>query len=243
MSLAAAIMRPHAEVRPLWACVPRLGKVLSSRYHSTGTNCRYATRRPIVMTMREDDWVERLRGEHRDEAIAELRELLVRGLSHSLAQRGGGRSFAEDIAQEATIKILDSLDSFRGQSKFTTWAMTIATRLGISELRRRRYKDVSLDALMEGGALRIRQDDDQADPAERTRILRILSELIEGSLSERQRVAMQALLSGLPVEEIARRTESNRNAVYKLIHDARKKLRSGFEQLGIAPEEITSVLP
>ena len=48
-------------------------------------------------------------------------------------------------------------------------------------------------------------------------------------------------MDGLPVEEIARRTSSNRNAVYKLIHDARIKLRDGFAELGISPDEFNVI--
>ena len=87
------------------------------------------------------EWISRLTGNDaaRNDAIEELTRILVRGLSKSLATRYGGGLQPEDIAQEALIKILASLESFEGRSKFTTWAMTIATRLGISELRRKRY--------------------------------------------------------------------------------------------------------
>ena len=95
-----------------------------------------------------DDWVERLRspGRIRDATLEELRRILVRGLGRSFSARGG-EAFAEDVAQEALLRILDSLDSFAGRSRFTTWAMTIAVRLGISELRRKRFQDVSLQQL------------------------------------------------------------------------------------------------
>ena len=79
------------------------------------------------------------------------------------------------------------------------------------------------------------------EPMERAEILNILSRLIDDSLSDRQRVAMQALLSGVSIEEIAIRTNSNRNAVYKLIHDARKRLRDGFLQAGVTAEELSKL--
>ena len=169
----------------------------------------------------------------------------MRGLSRSLANRGGGESFSEDIAQDSLIKILDSLDTFQGRSKFTTLSLTIATRLAISELRRRRNRNLSLDSLTADGALHVLEEVERREqglePMERAEILKILSRLIDDSLSDRQRVAMQALLSGVSIEEIAIRTNSNRNAVYKLIHDARKRLRDGFLQAGFTAEELSKL--
>ena len=57
---------------------------------------------------------------------------------------------AEDVVQDALLKILNSLDQFEGRSRFTTWAMTIAMRVGLSELRRKHYADVSLDSMKSG---------------------------------------------------------------------------------------------
>ncbi|MCG8652836.1 MAG: RNA polymerase sigma factor, partial [Pirellulales bacterium] len=172
-------------------------------------------------------------------------DLLVRGLSKSLSGNLGGGLQAEDIVQEAIIKILDSLDSFEGRSKFTTWAMTIATRLGISELRRKRYGDVSMESLQRENDLTfdvvadsVAGDSDQLD---RQKLLDKLNGLIETELTEKQRLAMKAILAGLPIEEISRRLDSNRNAVYKLVHDARMRLRKGFEQSGIMAEDVAAI--
>src|SRR5690606_16231856 len=103
-------------------------------------------------------------------------------------------------------------------------AMTIATRVGISELRRKRFQDVSLESITDADGLKIEIAVDSATPTEdqmeRKSILQILDDLIQSKLTDKQRQAIQALLAGLPVEEIASRTDSNRNAVYKLVHDA-----------------------
>jgi RNA polymerase sigma-70 factor (ECF subfamily) len=196
----------------------------------------------------KDDWVERLKSEDdeiRDAALADLRDLLVRGLSRSLNGHYGNRKFnPEDIAQDALLKILNAIDTFEGRSRFTTWAMTIATRLGISELRRRHCRDISLEGIAAGDSLRIDLSDEQ-EPAgqemDQQVILKQLSGLIDTELSEKQRLAIRGLLEGLPVEEIANRTGSNRNAVYKLVHDARTKLREGFLQSGIAADDIQAI--
>lgn len=194
------------------------------------------------MVNQQDEWVRRLSGPNREDAISELRAFLVRGLTKSMASRGGGDAFAQDIAQDAVIRILDSLDQFAGRSKFTTWAMTIATRLAISELRRRRHQDVSLDSLANGGALQIEDttDDGNADAAKRD-ALSTLRQLVDETLTDKQKIAMQAMLNGLAIEEIASRLGSNRNAVYKLIHDARKKLRTGLEKAGITAETLADL--
>lgn len=170
--------------------------------------------------------------------------MLVRGLGN-LAQNNGGAAFAEDIAQEALLKILGSLDSFQGRSRFTSWALAIAMRVGISELRRRRYRDVSLDAIQSEGevGLDIAVDHRPTAPAESEQrvILETLKRLIDQTLTKRQQFAVRAALEGLPVEEIARRAGSNRNAIYKLVHDARLKLRQGFEDSGFTADDIQTL--
>jgi RNA polymerase sigma factor (sigma-70 family) len=195
----------------------------------------------------KENWVERLTAEEavRDAAIEELRALILRGLSHSMSRCYGGIVQAEDVAQEALLKILGSLDKFEGRSRFTTWAMTIATRIGISELRREYCQDISLDGISADDSLRIEIAVDDGLPADQQldqrNVLQKLSELIDTQLTDRQRLAVRGLLEGLPVEEVARRMNSNRNAVYKLVHDARMKLREGLEGAGIAADDVKAI--
>lgn len=192
-----------------------------------------------------DRWVGRLRGQAtRDEAISELTRILVRGLSKPLLERYGSKVDPEDIAQEAILKILNSLDDFRGESKFTSWAMTIAIRMGISELRRKYHQDVSLESVTEGG-LQINvstRHDSIERKLDRAVIEELLSKLIETRLSDRQKIAVRALLEGMPMEIIAEKLDSNRNAVYKLFHDARMKLKEGFEQAGMNAQDISAAI-
>ncbi len=200
----------------------------------------------MTTTERQDLWLQRLRGEpaERDQAIAELREILLRGLSGPMSRRYGGGLQPEDVVQEALIKILDSLDQFAGRSRFTTWAMTIATRVGISEMRRKHYQDVSLDGFTGDDNMKLDLAVDEADSSEtqvdRRAIVDKLQKLIDQTLTEKQRVAIRALLDGMPVEVIAEKTTSNRNSVYKLVNDARAKLRKGLEESGIADDDIAS---
>jgi RNA polymerase sigma-70 factor (ECF subfamily) len=194
-----------------------------------------------------DDWVERLNaaGACKDAALAELRLVLVRGLRQALPARGGDEAFVQDTAQEALLKILDSLQSFAGRSRFTTWAMTIAVRIGVTELRRKRFQDVSLERVMAGKLAVDLATDLTGSPDQKERralILETLKRLVEQKLTDKQRTVVQAGLEGLPFEEIGRRLNMNRNAVYKMFHDARQKLRQGFEAAGIMAEDVQAAL-
>ena len=193
-----------------------------------------------------DPWVARLTGdaESRGAALLELRAILLRGLTKSMSVRYGGGYQAEDVVQDALMKILDSLDQFAGRSKFTTWAMTVATRIGISEMRRKHYQDVSIEAFQgeESAKIEIAVDDSDSssDQFDRLDMVRKLQELINETLTEKQRFAIRASLEGLPVEVIAEKSGSKRNSVYKLVHDARVKLRNGLESAGINADELAT---
>ncbi|MGI9427630.1 MAG: RNA polymerase sigma factor [Bythopirellula sp.] len=194
-----------------------------------------------------EDWVANLSatGEVQATALAKLNKFLVGGLRRSFQGKGVDNAFCEDIAQESVIKVLDKLDQFAGRSRFTTWAMSIAIRRAVSELRKKRYQNVSLNQLSEGEYLQIDIPDlsaeqpEQAD--ERKNVLAMLKELIERKLSDKQRVALQGGLNGMTVDEIALHTQSNRNAVYKLVHDARQKLKRELENTGYDAAAIQSL--
>jgi RNA polymerase sigma-70 factor (ECF subfamily) len=196
----------------------------------------------------DDDLCSRIRaqGEVRDDAIAELRDLLLRGLRKSLNNRYGKPFNAEDIVQDALMKVLGSLDQFEGRSKFTTWAMTIATRVGISALRRKYHQDVSMEAFNtdNGYSIEIAVDPEVgvSDSESKHEVLGVLQRLIETELTDKQRLATRAFLSNFATDEIAEQLGMNRNAVYKLIHDARHKLKEGFARAGLTSEDIFEAL-
>lgn len=195
----------------------------------------------------QDPWVQRLSVDapQRDAAIAELRRYLTRGLNCSLKHRYGGLAQVDDIVQLALLKIIESIGGFKSRCRFTTWAMAIATRVGISELRRRCYRDVSLNLSAAEDEFQVEAVDplgSAEDQVCRQNLLVLLQRLIVETLSEKQRLAIRGSLAGLPVEEIAIRLQSNRNAIYKLIHDARLKLRQGFEASGVTVEDIANII-
>jgi RNA polymerase sigma-70 factor (ECF subfamily) len=194
-------------------------------------------------------WLDALKspGPERDRALAELRALLVRGLNYALRgwRRTAGRDFealAEDFTQEALLRILDNLDGFEGRSRFTTWSHKIAVRVALTELRRKRWQDVSLDKLVTEDGAESTMSSEEAGPeteAERTDLLVWMKRMMMEELTEKQRRAIAAVaFGGMPLEEVARRMETNRNALYKLIHDGRVRLKRRLAREGMTPQDI-----
>ncbi len=191
-----------------------------------------------------EQWLADLRGPNPDEALADLYDLLVRGLRVGLRSYGGGvDANAGDFAQEALIRITGNLDSFRGESRFTTWALKIAMNVALTELKRRRWRDVSLQELFARREAPNREPaDTQLTPEElalQNTVLQELRRMVDEELTDRQREAVVAvLLEGMPISEVARRMGTNQNALYKLLHDARRKLKRQMEAAGFSPQEV-----
>lgn len=198
-----------------------------------------------------EEWLAAL-GEPPDPgAIGDLRDQLARGLRAGFSNRRDVRDDdIEDFAQDALLKILDGLESFRGESRFTTWAQKIAVRVALSEMRRKRWQDWSLDDMLTPGEDKAAAADYTpsflADPgagpdvqAVRQSMMEVVQRTIAEDLSERQRTAMMAVMvHGVPLEEVADRMGAKRNAMYKLLHDARKKLKRSLESSGLSTDEI-----
>src|SRR5512132_2584176 len=200
---------------------------------------------PMRAPRENTSWMRELRagGPVQAEALTDLRGLLLRGLARSFQARGDlDQAFVEDVVQQALVHILDHLDQFQGRSQFTTWAMAVAVRLAMSALRRKRWQDVSLESMTapSEGALAWDRDDttSPAQHAEQRAMVETLSRLIDEALTEKQWMALTAELGGMPVEEIARRMGSKVNAVYKLLHDARQRLKHGLETAGYTAEDV-----
>ncbi len=197
-------------------------------------------------------WLKALNGEPEQEALEDLRAYLLRGLRFALGQRYRvTESDLEDFVQEAMVRILDNLDSFRGESRFTTWAQKIAVRVAFSELRRKRWQDMSLQDLSLSHDNITGPELDSAlnwlpspslNPEQQVTqqsLQALLMELIQEELTDLQRRALIAVaIQGMPLEEVARRMNTNRNALYKLLHDARVRLKNRLEQRGVTVEEV-----
>jgi RNA polymerase sigma-70 factor (ECF subfamily) len=193
-----------------------------------------------------EEWLAGLRRPAQTAALIDLRAFLLRGLRYGLANRPDvDESLLDDFAQEALIKVLGALETFRGESKFTTWAQKIAIRVAFTELRRKRWQDVSLDGIVDAQGLDFVPDmmiDASAGPDEQAvqrQFLTTVRRLIATELTDKQRQALVAVrIHGMPLEEVARRMGSNRNAMYKLLHDARQRLKRKLEEEGLTAEEI-----
>ncbi len=200
-----------------------------------------------MQTRTNSEWLNDLRGPDQDQAIEDLRKVLKRGLIYSLSSRikTDLETQVDDFVQDAILRILDKLDTFRGESRFTTWAQKVAVRVAFTELRRQRWKDISLEDLMpedSGDFTPLVLADPSPNP-EKLATQTILTEMIETMLKEdltdRQRTAMMAIMKGgMPLEEVARRMDTNRNALYKLLHDARKQMRKGLLEKGLTAQEV-----
>lgn len=196
------------------------------------------------------EWLADLRGPSQEEALADLRHILLRGLSYALASYSNVRDDdLEDFVQVALLRILDALDTFRAESRFTTWAQKIAVRVALTELRRKRWQDMSLDELttgMMGSEIVPRfMADPSAGPehqAMQVALLEQLEQVIVEELTERQQRALTAVyFNGMPLEEVARQMGTNRNALYKLLHNARQRLKERMQRRGISAQEILAL--
>jgi RNA polymerase sigma-70 factor, ECF subfamily len=203
-------------------------------------------------TRTNEEWLHDLNasGALQEAAIADLRDLLLRAALYFFSRnlvdfQGLNRDEitqrAEDCAQDALMAVLNHLSDFRGDSKFSTWAYKFAINIALMSARRERWKGVSLDELASSDESNffewIMQDKSDGIAPEQSamqgEIRSILQEVIEHDLTEKQRrVLFMMVFNDVPMDEVVRHLDTNRNAVYKMLHDARRKLKSGLQARG-----------
>ena len=200
-------------------------------------------------------WISDLKagGQEQASALEDLHAIVLSGLPYALRgwlepTHSEFDTLAEEVAQETLLRVLDRLDTFEGRSKFTTWVYKIAVRLGLTELRRRRWRDVSLEKMTGDESEMVVPgllEDSSAGPetlTERRDMMERLNRLIMEELTDKQRQAMIAIaIQGMPLEEVARRMGMRRNALYKLMHDARLRLKRRMQAEDLTPQEVMSV--
>jgi RNA polymerase sigma-70 factor (ECF subfamily) len=199
-----------------------------------------------------EQWLADLRAEgpQKEAALEDLLAIIMRGLPYGLSRWLSPSSpqfdaLTEEVAQDTLLRVLDQLDTFEGRSQFTTWVHKIAIRIALTELRRKRWQDTSLDEMVDSEELpapgRILEDA-RATPeqsAEREDMLTRVRRVIDEELTERQRKALTMLaLQGMPMEEAARRLKTNRNALYTLLHDARLRLKQRLDKEDLDAQEV-----
>ena len=198
-------------------------------------------------------------GALQEPALADLRDLLLRAALYFFSRnpsdlQGLGRENitqrAEDCAQEALIAVLDRLPEFQGDSQFSTWAYKFAINKAMMSARRERWKGVSFDKLAssaEGDFLewKLQEKAEGATPeqsAMQGEIRAVLVQVIEHDLTEKQRlVLLMMVFHEVPLDEVVHRMGTNRNAVYKLLHDSRRKLKSSLQARGFDIGEILTL--
>jgi len=189
--------------------------------------------------------------EIRDAAIADLQIVLRRVLPKALSSwvspnSGHFDALLEDVIQETTLRVLANLASFEGRSQFTTWVYKIAIRIALNELRHRKWREVSLDGLESSDdpneipSERFASNDPNPGVvAERKDAAALVEMILNEELTPRQRAVLTAVsFKGVPMDEIAQRMGTNRNALYKMLHDARLRMRRRLKREGFEPEEL-----
>jgi RNA polymerase sigma-70 factor (ECF subfamily) len=189
-------------------------------------------------------WLRVLRGSgpERDKAVERLHELLVRAARFEVSRRRAALSHVrgeelDDIAlqaaDDALVAVLAKLDDYRGASRFTTWAYKFALLEAGVRLRRRAWQE--REVVLEPESWPLIADARQApeDRAETSELMQALQHSIDGCLTDHQREVLVALaLNGVPLDVLADRLNTTRGALYKTLHDARRKLRSDLAQQG-----------
>ena len=239
--------------------VPPLSKLWSTSPHKPFFTFQPSLpKSPIIRPMPRDNqtWLQDLRAtpEIRDAALKDLHDILMRVLPKALSRwlspdSGHFDSFLEDTIQDTLLRVMDKLDSFQGRSQFTTWVYKVAIRVALNELRHRKWKEVSLEGLEASEdpndvpSERIASEDPHPEQAaERSDAAALVERIMNEELTPRQRAIITAIgVQGVSAEEVARRMGSNRNALYKMLHDARLRMKRRLKREGFDPEELLAL--
>ena len=191
-------------------------------------------------------WITALHGPAapREQALAELHALLLRAARFELGRRRSQldhfaandfEDLATEAADDALMAILKKLDSFRGNSRFTTWAYKFALLEAGVKARRRAWqgREIAIDERTWPQLPAAGRSAQQC--LEDAEMLRALRNAVRSSLTPHQREVFSALaLNGVPIDVLAERLNTTRGALYKSLHDARRKLRVALEAAGYA---------
>jgi RNA polymerase sigma-70 factor, ECF subfamily len=197
-----------------------------------------------------DAWLRALRqpGADRERAIARLHELLVRAARFEVSRRRAALShvrgeelddLALQAADDALVAVLGKLDDYRGASRFTTWAYKFALLEAGVRLRRRAWQE--REVVLEPEAWPLMADAAQGPEgqAEANELIVAITDSIDTCLTEHQREVLVALaLNGVPLDVLAERLNTTRGALYKTLHDARRKLRADLANKGFTLDSI-----
>jgi RNA polymerase sigma-70 factor, ECF subfamily len=189
----------------------------------------------------------RAEGHRREEASRRLHDLLLRAARFEINRRRGSHThlrggdlddLAHQAADDALIAILGKLDDYRGDSRFTTWAYKFALLEAAVKLRRRAWQGREVPIEPQHWSVIASPGVSPAGEAESNELIDAVSAAIATELSRHQREVLVAVaLNDVPIDVLAERLDTTRGAIYKTIHDARKKLRSHLAAAGLRYEE------
>ena len=196
------------------------------------------------------DWLDSLRagGREHDEAVARLHELLLRAARFECARRRPTMphlrgndldDIAQQAADDALVSVLAKLDTFCGASRFTTWAYKFGLFEAAVKLRRRAWQGREIPLEPETWSLFAGAEIEPDESVEQSELLETLQQAIAEVLTPHQRRVLVALaLNGVPIDVLAERLSTTRGALYKTLHDARRKLRAHLDELGLSLETM-----
>ncbi len=204
----------------------------------------------LMVRMRTNqEWLAELSssGKAQIEAITELRDHLLRASLFTFNRNLNSRDrisqdqieqMAEDCTQEALMAVMQHLADFRGDSKFTTWVYKFAVNASLMALRREKWKTISLDDLKDSNIVDQRKPFDPDLLSMRSELVAAIRTAIQNELSDRQQQVLKLIVfDEVPMDVVVERLGTNRNAIYKLLHDARRKLKMSLQKNGFGLEE------
>ena len=195
-------------------------------------------------------WLLDLRsdGSARDEAVSRLHALLVRAARFEVARRRPTlphlrgnelEDIALEAADDALMSVLRRLGDFRGASRFTTWVYKFALLEAAVKLRKRAWQGREIPLEPETWNLFSSAGLEPDAEAEQHELLQTLQQAIGEVLTAHQRRVLLALaVDGVPIDVLAERLETTRGALYKTLHDARRKLRRHLDECGLGLEPV-----
>jgi RNA polymerase sigma-70 factor (ECF subfamily) len=220
---------------------------------------------PIVVPMEKDEraavalaptlddesrtWLRELRagGETQDDAVVRLHALLLRAARFEVRRRRPTLRYlrgdelddiATEAADDALMSVLARLDDFRGASRFTTWVYKFALLEAAVKLRKRAWQGREVPLEPESWSLFASAGLEPDAEAEQSELLSTLQTAIDEVLTPHQRRVLVAIaLNGVPIDVLAERLETTRGALYKTLHDARRKLREHLTERGLALDQ------
>jgi RNA polymerase sigma-70 factor (ECF subfamily) len=186
-------------------------------------------------------WIRDLKASdhRRDAAITRLHELLLRAARFEINRRlttmphlrgNDLHDLAMQSADDALVAVLAKLDSYRGDSRFTTWAYKFALLQAAVTLQRRAWQGQEVPLEPEAWPLFSGRAPSPQSSAEQSELFEELQDAIANRLTPHQReVLVATTMNGVPIDVLAERLNSTRGALYKTLHDARQKLRAHLE--------------